>query len=57
VRRREFIATLGAALTWPLAAHAQQGERVKQIGMLSEFSEAQMQPLVDAFREQLNRLG
>jgi putative ABC transport system substrate-binding protein len=57
VRRREFVAALGAAVAWPLAARAQQVERVQQIAMLSEFSEAQMQPLVAAFRDQLNRLG
>jgi putative tryptophan/tyrosine transport system substrate-binding protein len=35
VRRREFIAGLGGAVTWPLAAQAQQGERVRRIGVLS----------------------
>jgi len=57
VRRRAFVIGLGAAAALPLAARAQQGERVRQIAMLSEFSEAQMQPLVAAFREQLQRGG
>ena len=57
MKRREFIVGLGAALTRPLAARAEQGERVRQIAMLSEFSKAQMQPLVAAFSDQLQRLG
>jgi putative tryptophan/tyrosine transport system substrate-binding protein len=34
VRRREFIAGLVAATAWPVAAHAQQGRRVAQVGFL-----------------------
>jgi ABC-type uncharacterized transport system substrate-binding protein len=60
IRRRELLVTLGgAAAVWPLAAHAQQGERVRRIGMLmalaSDDPEAQARNA--AFLQTLSELG
>jgi putative ABC transport system substrate-binding protein len=39
MRRREFIAGVGSTVAWPLAADAQQGERMRRIGVLMPFEE------------------
>jgi putative ABC transport system substrate-binding protein len=58
MQRREFFKLLGGATAaWPLAARAQKPEGVRRIGMLSEFSEQDMQPLLGTFKQVLQRLG
>jgi len=39
MRRRDFIAGLGSAASWPLVARAQQSERVRRIGVLGSLDE------------------
>jgi putative tryptophan/tyrosine transport system substrate-binding protein len=58
--RREFITLLGgAAAAWPLAAGAQQGERVRRIGIMPPGAEndPETQARLAAFRQGLEQLG
>ncbi|HEV2548010.1 MAG TPA: hypothetical protein VGU20_11775, partial [Stellaceae bacterium] len=60
MKRREFISLVGGAAAWPLAARAQQPERIRRIALLigsTEESDPESQARVAAFREGLAALG
>jgi putative ABC transport system substrate-binding protein len=59
MKRREFIAGLGSAAAWPLAARAQQGDRVRRIGVLlgNDESDGPTRAALAVFRQGLEKLG
>ena len=59
MQRREFITLVGGAVAWPLAAHAQQAERIRLIGVLLPIAkdDPDYQPWVGAFLHALQELG
>jgi putative tryptophan/tyrosine transport system substrate-binding protein len=59
MRRREFIAFVGGAAAWPLAARAQQRERARHIAALMLISEAdpRSEGYIASFRQRLQELG
>jgi putative ABC transport system substrate-binding protein len=59
LKRREFISLLGGAAAWPLAAWAQQPDRMRRIGVLSGSAEDDPngKAWIAALQEGLEKLG
>jgi putative ABC transport system substrate-binding protein len=60
MRRRDFITLLGgAAAAWPFAAHTQEAQRIRRVGIISSIGESDLDTLAphEAFRRSLQQLG
>jgi putative ABC transport system substrate-binding protein len=59
MRRRDFVALLGGAAAWPIAARAQQPERMRRVGVLMSVAESdpEAQTRARIFRDTLQSLG
>ena len=56
MRRREFLGVMGGAAAWPIAARAQQANRVAKIGILA-YGNRLASPVIESFRHELRNLG
>ena len=59
IGRRELLVALGGAAAWPLAARAQQPERMRRIGIVMPFvkGDSEGEARIRAFKQELAKLG
>ena len=59
MKRRQFIAALGGVAAWPVVARAQQGDRVRRIGVFMPFDEndPEGKAHLSGFAQALSELG
>jgi len=59
MRRRDFLKFIGSASAWPVAAHAQQSEKVRRVGVLMAHQESdpEFRDYLSAFRRGLQKFG
>jgi putative ABC transport system substrate-binding protein len=59
MKRREFITLLGGAAAWPLAARAQQPERMRRIGFMvtGSLQSPEQRAMIEAFQQGLRERG